>query len=565
MSGEAAVTPLREEGGAESRKVKKLDGRGGSTSFGSRLGFKSFAVGSGSQVMKDNEKRKAKNFESEAEEIEAAKLNLEHVFFILVNLVQVVAIVSSGGLVEVPSEWDSVFYWLTDFFLLDVTALFNTQVELFLILKITTTVLIPLIFYLVIQLLEPEKSITYEKRRQWSLRIRQALVLFTFLASIASLTASFLVEGFVLQVVLIFAACIFFVYPLYYALKSLVLCLMFRYAGKSGRTQVEIKQAKKETETHFLLFLFVTVYSAVVRSCFSLFTVANQTIGLIGLITTALAAVSMIFYVLYYSRQAAKYGEKFADWLVCLFKPRFWYFQAILMLDKTILLGVQIIDDTIIATSISLGYMLVFTLIIVLVKPYTEDERNKYAAWKVEGWGRVMNVLLLSTIFAHTLVSGAVEKEALGYTAVAISSLTAIGFLLLMIDSKLFRIIRYEFREFLYESKWSGRDESGVVKLLKDTNGVIAFEEYLVATDSQKAWIYAHGTEDQLSAIDIESFNATCNFSKATAKSVLKLIASRPDTYTKSTLQLKYKQLDDEDVQNLETICKANETITSLQ
>ena len=558
------MTPVEDGEDGAARKVGSRRAFGGSSILASRLGLRSLA-GSGSQVMKDHEKRKEKNFASEAEEIEAAKLNLEHVLFIFVNLIQVVAIVSSGKLVEVPSQWDSVFFWLTDFFLLDVTTFFDANVEVFLILKIATTVLIPVYFYFVIQLLEPEKNITYEESLKGSLRLRQGLVVITLAGSIACLVANFLIEGFLLQLILIYVCCILFVYPFYYLLKTFVLWVMFRRASRTGKTHVEIKQAKKETETHFLLFLFVTVYSAVVRSCFSLFGVSNQTIGIIGLAATGGAAISMILYVIYYSRQAFKYEEKFAEWLVKLFRDRFWYFQAILMMDKTILLGLQIIDDTIIATSITLAYMLVFTILIVLVKPYTEDERNKYKAWKVEGWGRTMNIILLGVIFAHSLVEGSVEKEALGYTAIAVSGLTALGFFWLVLDSKLLRIIRYEFREFLYESKWSGKDEAAVKKTLRASKNVIPFEEYLVATDSQKAWIYTHGTDDQLSAIDVESFNATCNFSKATGKSVIGLIASRPDAYTGEKLQLQYKQLDDEDLQRLEEIFKINETITSLQ
>ena len=156
------------------------------------------------------------------------------------------------------------------------------------------------------------------------------------------------------------------------------------------------------------------------------------------------------------------------------------------MLDKTIILLIWLVDDRILATSLTLAYIFVFTLFITSIEaqPYDKDAVLgntrvdasgskeslpfivKYLSAKnIDVFGRVSDFLLLLFVLVFNVVEvGA--RDTLGPVTIVVSAMTGLGWLYTLFYALGFhQVVLYKMEQRRFKAAWYGINENGVKHL----------------------------------------------------------------------------------------------------
>ena len=187
------------------------------------------------------------------------------------------------------------------------------------------------------------------------------------------------------------------------------------------------------------------------------------------------------------------------------------------MLDKSIVLLIRIIGDNILATSLTLAYIFVFTLFIIKAQPYDKDAvladtrvdtsgtteslpfNIKYlSAKKIDVFGRVSNFLLLLFVLVFNVVEvGA--RDILGPVTIVVSLMTGLGwFYVLFYALRFHQVVLYKLELWRFKATWAGIGEDRVQELVQRRTGIFSPSEADAITHAQCLWVIRHCEDPQV-------------------------------------------------------------------
>lgn len=431
-------------------------------------------------------------------------------FFVFVNFLQQLAIVSSGALTKFPSDWLDLFSWISDFALFDVFALFALSNETALILKMVLAVFLPLgITGLIHMLIREKRAADRDDEVVAPLSFYRGccaclfgVLAFAFLlaGTIDVPVDSPLHQGFVFSCI-ICAICM-----IYVLLRAWIVRRLIAVRENMGENWDTITESTFSSEIYVWLFLLVSIYPSIFKSALTFITLpvssAGVAIRISGILLCLCSAMFIIGYVWWRASESRQEDNEYSKFLTALFTKGLWYFQVIILFDKTVMLLIQLIDDDVVATAIELSYMFAFTTFLTVKEPYDNSDVLSrvnsgccgfpcLSARNVDVFSRVSNfVLLLIALLDSVKVA---EGTSLGSIAIALSLLTAMAWFYLVFGVLRFHLtVKYQAELWRFRSAWAGKDESEVAELVKDRSKPFKHSEAEALTDRQCAWVVLH-------------------------------------------------------------------------
>lgn len=462
----------------------------------------------------------------------------QHCLFIFVNFLQQLALVSSAELISFPEEWLLFFSWLSSFALLDFLSLFDVSSDLALTFKIVVTTLMPVAIVGIISVVALEREFADDERRycDWwrkcycerdyddddddcELRFCRCCratcaVLFGALA-VAFLVIGTLdsVEvGFTVQQVFVFVGVLCALCVTYALLRALIVWRINRLREKMGESAYDIFEVQIESEVYVCLFIFVSIYASVFKSALSFITLlssstSNAVIQISGIVLSFLSALFILAYTWWRARKSRDGDDEYGKFLTVLFEDRFWYFQVVIMLDKTVILLIRLFDNDVLATSLALTYLFVFTLFIIVAQPYDRTAvlgagstfGSRYLSAKnIDIFGRTANFVLLLFVLVFNLAE-ADTREVLGPVTILVSILTGLLWLyILLVALGFHRVVLYKLALWRFKAIWVGKDEMQVKELVQNRNELFPPEEAEALTNAQCLWVVRHSASAQV-------------------------------------------------------------------
>ena len=281
---------------------------------------------------------------------------VKHCLFIFMNFLQQLAILSSQELISFPEEWLIFFQWLNVFALLDFLSLFDVSNDLALIFKIVVTTLLPLAITGVIGFVLSQREAGYDAGEGIKC-CRYCRICCTSI--FGALALVFLVVGSVEGVQLDLASQQIFVFigilrSLYVAYEFCRTCItwqMNRLRETMGEHRLAIYSDQTSSEVYVWLFLLVSLYASVFKSVLSFVTLpgasVNGTVSTLnessvaiqisGIVLSSLSALFILRYTYRVARSTRRSDYDYGALLTKLFEDRFWYFQVVIMVDKSII------------------------------------------------------------------------------------------------------------------------------------------------------------------------------------------------------------------------------------
>ena len=449
--------------------------------------------------------------------------------FILVNYLQQVAIISSPDLIAFPPEWVEAFGWLSVTALLDFRVLFGAENDLAQVFQIAVSTIVPvgimgIIFVLLLPPMQREGVVTC--------------------AALASLTVSIV---FFLQdldnPVNPFVGTMAAILPAYAFVRAVMGLYVRRLRHKSGVSYAEIDDDFTSVEIYGWLFLLVTVYSSVFKTGLSFISSGqlsesnansnssvtgngaqvarevDEMIALIGLILPLSVSLVLIVFVFDRARRAqrkfakdpgtlsaisvdgaAKQRQRQIDsgsFVVKFFKVQFWYFQIVLMLDKSCHLVINLLPDPVLAASVTLAYIVVFILFMLILKPYNEDQvvpGTPLTAGGIDVLGRISNMFILVLVILFNVLPDDGTKLVLTIVSFCSSAVTGLFWLYILIYKlQVAKTIASKYESLGYQASWIGVEKQEIAARVARREKPFTRGEALVLTEAQCIWICETG------------------------------------------------------------------------
>ena len=497
--------------------------------------------------------------------------------FIFVNFLQQLAIISSAELIAFPEEWLRFFSWLNGLVLLDFLSLFDVSNDLALIFKIVVTVLIPLAIAGIIGIIAVEGEAFRndpEFTRCWE---GCCAVIF------AALAISFLVVGtsdnaevgFIEKQVFVFVGILCAVCVVYAMLRAAIVWRINTLRAKSGEPANGILEVQYISEVYVWLFIFLSIYVSVFKSALSFIALlssptstSSAEILISGIVLSFLSALFMLWYTWWRASLApAEYADDYGNYgkygkviLTGPFEDRFWYFQVVILLDKTVVLLIRYFDNSVLATSFQLAYIFLFTLFIVVSKPYDRNAvlraESKYlSSNNIDIFGRTSNFVLLLFVLVFNLV-GADARDVLGPVTIVVSVLTGLVWLfILFVPLRSHRVVLYKIKVWRFRAIWAGKNESRVKELVQNRSEPFQPTEAEALTNTQCLWVVRH-------CLSIEVRSSALSYQRDWS---LRNGPSVRGTAIPYGMDSERKELEQEDVQKLCEALLLNRTLARLE
>lgn len=443
--------------------------------------------------------------------------------FILVNYLQQVAIISSPDLIGFPSEWLDAFGWLSVTALLDFRVLFGAENELALVFQIAVSTVIPLgiICIVMILLLQPAQ--------------RESILAVVSLVSLITCVVFFLRD--LSSAVNPFIGTCAALLPAWACIRYLVGKYIRYLRHKGGVDYAEIDDDLTSVEIYGWLFLLVTVYSSVFKTGLSFISSAdaftsnavnmtqastkettNNMLFILGISLPLGTALVLILFVFDRARRAQRQVSKADEveeqeqegadeprrrnidsgsFVVRFFKVQFWYFQIVLMMDKSVHLLINLVSDPVTAASITLVYIVLFIVFLVAVKPYNEDQvvpGTPLTAGNIDVLGRTSNLIILVMVILFNVLQDDGAKVILTIVTFCLSAVTGLFWMYILIYKlQVVKTIADKYENLGYQASWIGVERHEVASRIKGRQSAFTRGEALVLTEAQCAWICETG------------------------------------------------------------------------
>ena len=426
--------------------------------------------------------------------------NLATTLYIFVYYLQVLGIVTSELLVDLPELWETLFGWVR---FPALTALFpqfkfdadwqQATVALF------ALYMIPVFLYILFTLsLDVEGTMLSESTLQLK-----------YVAGWVVLGAGCLTGSFFAPTpygaLLVVAAAYGLLIAVYWAVKWVVVeAITVPMGEKRGTGAAETRFASQIKEIWFIQFVWLTAFAPIVSgwAYFGLFH-SNVIVAAVGGVVGILVVLYMLMFIICLAHNDihvdSQHNLKCVDWfdmhfvsrdhvvprqsvqtLTRPFKTWSWWFQALFMIERMILVLIGAAVPSLASGPVTFGIVLAFSGVVVFLLPYLGRAENIQ-----DVVSRMSNTLILGLGIASNYSEE--SRDIIGIIMCVVSFLTAVFWIYHFKPMILAQIILEDIKYFIALSRWNRKFKFRTVQShLKSQSYKIKSYEWAALTKKQR-------------------------------------------------------------------------------